>query len=75
MAEWIDVCALDDIEEEDVVRFDHDGRTFAVYAILEGDVLHRRALHARTGAPRRRARDGRHDRMPQAQWSVQLPDW
>lgn len=29
--EWIAVCATDEIDEEDVVRFDHDGRTFAVY--------------------------------------------
>jgi 3-phenylpropionate/trans-cinnamate dioxygenase ferredoxin subunit len=28
---WIEVCGVDDIEEEDVVRFDHDGRTFAIY--------------------------------------------
>ena len=28
---WIEACAADDIEEEDVIRFDHDGRTFAVY--------------------------------------------
>ena len=28
---WIDACATDDIDEEDVIRFDHDGRTFAVY--------------------------------------------
>jgi 3-phenylpropionate/trans-cinnamate dioxygenase ferredoxin subunit len=31
MAEWIDVCATEDIEVEDVVRFDHGVRTFAVY--------------------------------------------
>ena len=31
MAKWIDACATDDIEEEDVIRFDHDGRTFAIY--------------------------------------------
>jgi 3-phenylpropionate/trans-cinnamate dioxygenase ferredoxin subunit len=31
MAQWIDVCAKDDIDAEDVMRFDHDGRTFAVY--------------------------------------------
>ena len=31
MAQWIDACATDDIEEEDVIRFDHDGRTFAIY--------------------------------------------
>ena len=38
MTDWTDVCALDDIEEEDVLRFDHDGRTFAVYRDLEGRV-------------------------------------
>lgn len=31
MSEWIDACAVDDIEEEDLIRFDHDGRTFAIY--------------------------------------------
>ena len=29
--EWIDACATDDIDEEDVIRFDHGGRTFAIY--------------------------------------------
>ncbi|MCB1338233.1 MAG: Rieske 2Fe-2S domain-containing protein [Maritimibacter sp.] len=28
---WIDACAADDIDEEDVIRFDHDGRSFALY--------------------------------------------
>ena len=28
---WIDACAADDIEPEDVIRFDHAGRTFAIY--------------------------------------------
>jgi 3-phenylpropionate/trans-cinnamate dioxygenase ferredoxin subunit len=31
MAQWINVCPLDDIDDEDVRRFDHGGRTFAVY--------------------------------------------
>jgi 3-phenylpropionate/trans-cinnamate dioxygenase ferredoxin component len=31
MAEWIDVCGSEEIDEEDVMRFDHGGRTFAVY--------------------------------------------
>ena len=31
MANWIDVCAVDDIAQEDVMRFDHGGRTFAIY--------------------------------------------
>ena len=28
---WIDACDVDDIDPEDVIRFDHDGRTFALY--------------------------------------------
>ena len=28
---WLEVCATGEIDEEDVIRFDHDGRTFAVY--------------------------------------------
>ena len=31
MADWIDACAPDDIDQEDVIRFDHAGRTFAIY--------------------------------------------
>ena len=31
MPEWIDACATDDIEEEDLIRFDHGDRTFAIY--------------------------------------------
>lgn len=31
MTNWIEVCASDDIEEEDLIRFDCDGRTFAIY--------------------------------------------
>lgn len=34
--EWVEACEADEIDEEDVVRFDHAGRTFAVYR-LEGD--------------------------------------
>ena len=33
MTQWLDAVAFDDIEEEDVMRFDHDGRTFAIYRI------------------------------------------
>ncbi len=36
---WIEVCAADDIEEEDVIRFDHAGRTFAIYRSPE-DTFH-----------------------------------
>ena len=34
---WIDACAADDIEEEDVARWDHEGRTFAIYRSPDGD--------------------------------------
>lgn len=27
---WIDACATDDIEAEDVIRFDHAGRTYII---------------------------------------------
>ncbi len=36
MSQWIDACATDDIEEEDLIRFDHGGRTFAIYHSPEG---------------------------------------
>jgi 3-phenylpropionate/trans-cinnamate dioxygenase ferredoxin subunit len=28
---WVELCAADDIDEEDVIRVEHAGRTFAVY--------------------------------------------
>ena len=31
MSQWIEVCGVDDIDEEDVMRFDHQGLTFAIY--------------------------------------------
>jgi 3-phenylpropionate/trans-cinnamate dioxygenase ferredoxin subunit len=37
--EWVAACAVDAIDEEDVIRFDHAGRTFAVYR-LEGDAYY-----------------------------------
>jgi 3-phenylpropionate/trans-cinnamate dioxygenase ferredoxin component len=33
MSTWIEVGPLDDIDDEDVKRFDHDGRTFAIYHV------------------------------------------
>jgi 3-phenylpropionate/trans-cinnamate dioxygenase ferredoxin subunit len=37
MANWIDACATDEIDEEDVMRFDHGGRTFAIYHSPDGE--------------------------------------
>jgi 3-phenylpropionate/trans-cinnamate dioxygenase ferredoxin subunit len=28
---WVAACAVDDIEPEDVIRFDHGGRVYAIY--------------------------------------------
>lgn len=36
---WVEVCAADEIDEEDVIRFDHAGRTFAIYRSPE-DTFH-----------------------------------
>lgn len=37
MSDWTDVCATDDIDEEDVIRFDHGARSFAIYHSHEGE--------------------------------------
>lgn len=40
MAEtWVEACAVDEIDEEDVVRFDHGERTYAIYRSA-GDTFH-----------------------------------
>ena len=31
MSDWVEVCDRDEIDEEDVIRFDHAGKTFAIY--------------------------------------------
>lgn len=31
MAQWIEACAAGGIDEEDVMRFDYDGKIFAIY--------------------------------------------
>ena len=33
MSQWIDAGAFDDIDDEDVKRFDHAGQTFAIYRV------------------------------------------
>ena len=39
MTLWVSVCPVDDIDPEDVARFDHAGRTFAVYRSANGEVF------------------------------------
>ena len=36
MTNWIDACATDDIDEEDLIRFDHGSQTFAIYHSPDG---------------------------------------
>lgn len=36
MTDWVDACAADEIEPEDVMRWDHGGRSFALYRSPEG---------------------------------------
>ena len=31
MATWIEACGVDEIDAEDVIRFDNGGKTYAVY--------------------------------------------
>ena len=36
MDDWIRICATDEIDEEDLIRWDHGGRTFAIYHTERG---------------------------------------
>jgi len=37
MSEWVQACATDDIDDEDLIRFDHGGRVYAIYKSPEGE--------------------------------------
>lgn len=37
MANWVEACVAADVELESVVRFDSDGRSFAVYRSPDGN--------------------------------------
>jgi 3-phenylpropionate/trans-cinnamate dioxygenase ferredoxin subunit len=37
MTDWIQACDADDVEQEDVIRFDHAGWTFAIYRSPDND--------------------------------------
>jgi MocE subfamily Rieske [2Fe-2S] domain protein len=34
---WVEVCAVDDLDEEDVIGFDHNGKKYAVYRLLDDE--------------------------------------
>ena len=33
---WIEACGVGDVDEEDVIAFDHGGRTYAIYHAPDG---------------------------------------
>jgi len=33
---WVRACAADDIDDEDLLRFDHDDKTFCLYNTADG---------------------------------------
>jgi 3-phenylpropionate/trans-cinnamate dioxygenase ferredoxin subunit len=37
VAEWIKTCGINEIDVEDVIRFDHEGRSYALYRNAKGD--------------------------------------
>ncbi|KRR02282.1 MocE family 2Fe-2S type ferredoxin [Bradyrhizobium valentinum] len=34
---WVDVCNVSDVDEEDVIRFDYQGRVYAIYHSPSGE--------------------------------------
>jgi 3-phenylpropionate/trans-cinnamate dioxygenase ferredoxin subunit len=36
VAEWVRACGVDDVEDEDLIRFDHAGHMYAIYKSPEG---------------------------------------
>ena len=39
MSGWITACKIADIEAEGVVRFDHDGKTYAIFRSAQDEVF------------------------------------
>jgi 3-phenylpropionate/trans-cinnamate dioxygenase ferredoxin subunit len=37
MPTWIRACATDEIDQEDLIRFDYAGATYAIYHSPEGE--------------------------------------
>ncbi|SAK86529.1 Rieske (2Fe-2S) domain-containing protein [Caballeronia hypogeia] len=37
MTAWVEACATEDIDEEDVIRFDHGSSTYAIYRSAEDE--------------------------------------
>jgi 3-phenylpropionate/trans-cinnamate dioxygenase ferredoxin subunit len=39
MSTWTKACRFDEIESEDLIRFDHKGRTFVIYRAPDDEVF------------------------------------
>lgn len=37
MTQWVKVCSIDDVDLEEVTRFDHQGLTYAIYRSPENE--------------------------------------
>lgn len=37
MPQWVEACGTNDVEQEEVIRFDHQGRTFCIFRSPEDD--------------------------------------
>jgi 3-phenylpropionate/trans-cinnamate dioxygenase ferredoxin subunit len=37
VGDWVRACGVDDIEDEDLIRFDHGGHMYAIYKSPEGE--------------------------------------
>ena len=36
-SQWVEACAVDDVAEEEVISFTHNGQAYAIYRLLEDD--------------------------------------
>lgn len=34
---WVEACGIDDVDKEDVIRWDHEGRAIALYRSPDGE--------------------------------------
>ena len=67
---WIEACKADDLNKEDVFRFDHDDRTFAIYRNLTTSTLLPTATVRMSRPISRTVYGGRHYRMSDAQRTI-----
>jgi len=42
---WVSACKFEDIEQEGAIRFDHEGRTYAIYRGPDDSIYCTAGLH------------------------------